>query len=162
MDRTPIIIALLFLSSAYAEVSSDEVQRIVRDENQRVIDHQALIKEQIQAESVGLANKFMEDVVAIVERAERKVILIATLGIGGVLILIEGFFGWLRIRRERDMLLLIREELLRLNTTVHAVKKGRPSIEQPPAYQASWWQRRREAKRQKERERLTKALERLG
>jgi hypothetical protein len=162
MDKTPIaIIALLLATSAYAEISSDEVQRIVRDENQRVIDHQALIKEQIQAESVGLANKFMEDVVAVVERAERKVILIATLGIGGVLILIEGFFGWLRIRRERDLLLLIREELLRLNTTAQT-RRGRPSIEQPPAYQASWWQRRREAKRQKERERLTKALERLG
>ena len=114
--RTSILLIMLLLSVAVvAELQPSDIQKIVRDENAKlkedIITHQEQLKTDIREESMSFATQVMTDFIAVIEDAQKKVVIIAVLGISGAILFIEGILGFIRIKKESSLLLLLKRDI---------------------------------------------------
>jgi hypothetical protein len=119
------LVILMCCSSAFAanavpttqpaSTTLPDVQKIVRAEND-VLMQQFNAKfdqteKNIEQKTVDFANRIMGDFIKIIEDAEKKVILIASLSIAGLILLIEGILGYIRIKLERNALQIMKKDI---------------------------------------------------
>ena len=183
MGKTPVVLAVcfmfLFVGTVVAELTPDNIQRIVREENQRIIDHQEESKKSIIDDTYALANTLMDDFLKIISDTEKKIIIISAMSLAGIIIFMEGILGFFRIRREQNTLLIIKADIDRLRMLIESgqaikninKKVGRPpkeskeeyEIPPPPAYvKKSFWQERKERKMQKKQSKLEQKARESG
>jgi len=117
---------LLLINLAYGEVALGDIQKVVREENKKTIDEISTkldkTKTDIQTETIDFANRVMADVSKMITDTEKKIILISGVSIIGILLLIEGILGFIRIRREQNVLLIIKKDIDYLRVSYDSMK----------------------------------------
>lgn len=120
MKKTPLymlVILLLIVTTnlVLAEVTPADLQKIVREENKKTTD-EIMQKLEVQKKSTiddiyALANTMASDFQKIVTDTEKKIILISAVSLIGIILLTEGILGFIRIRKEQNVLLILKKDI---------------------------------------------------
>jgi hypothetical protein len=110
-----ILLFLVVLPLAIAELAPQDVQKIVREENQRSVEEIKKYTEQtrkdIQTEVYGLANQVFDDMSEKIVKTEKKLLLIGTMSFLGIISLSQGIIGYIRIKKESNALLIMQKDM---------------------------------------------------
>jgi hypothetical protein len=103
-----------------ADTSVSDVQKVVREENKKTVDDVSKkvddATKALEQKTIDFANRVMADFVKIIEDTEKKIILLASITIVGLIGMVEGIIGFIRIKKEQNLLLLLKNDINVLNS----------------------------------------------
>lgn len=122
-----LVLILYICNVTYAEVGLGDIQKVVREENKKTIDEfdakLAQTEKDIEKQTIDFANRVMVDISKMITDTEKKIILISGVSLVGILLLVEGILGFIRIRREQNVFLLLKKDMDNINIHISNVEK---------------------------------------
>ena len=112
-----IVLGLLLINFVYAQegMVCRDVERLCyegcKTESQEVKTYIDKTKADIQKDTEGLGYYLLDEFKKEINSFVRKVILSFSISVLGIMLIIEGIIGYIRIKKEQDLLLSINEKI---------------------------------------------------